>query len=105
MGAKKCKEKNRPKVGWETEKFPHSHCTSVVPKYGMAEKIFVITVAPQNDICPHGRTYPKNATAIDVSKIRAPVFHVLVFVLNEWKYIPRAKCVYIRMKNKDAPFM
>jgi len=24
----------------------------------------VITVAPQNDICPHGRTYPKNAVAM-----------------------------------------
>lgn len=27
---------------------------------------FVITVAAQNDICPHGRTYPKKAVAINV---------------------------------------
>jgi hypothetical protein len=26
----------------------------------------VITVAPQNDICPHGKTYPINAVAIGV---------------------------------------
>jgi hypothetical protein len=26
------------------------------PKYGIADNKFVITVAPQNDICPHGRT-------------------------------------------------
>jgi hypothetical protein len=25
MGVMKCREKNRFKVGWETEKFPHSH--------------------------------------------------------------------------------
>jgi len=36
----------------------------------MAEKMFVITVAPQNDIWPHGRTYPRNAVAI-VATIRA----------------------------------
>lgn len=56
IGTKKCKAKNRVSVGCDTENPPHSHLTSGFPRYGMAEKIFVITVAPQNDICPHGRT-------------------------------------------------
>jgi hypothetical protein len=64
IGVMKCSEKNRFKVGWETEKFPHNHCTSSFPIIGIAENRFVITVAPQNDICPHGRTYPRKAAAI-----------------------------------------
>ncbi len=55
-GSKKCRVKNRVKVALSTEKPPHTHCTIVVPIYGIAESRFVITVAPQNDICPHGRT-------------------------------------------------
>jgi hypothetical protein len=43
-------------VGWETEKFPHSHSTMVFPTIGTTDTRFVITVAPQNDIWPHGRT-------------------------------------------------
>lgn len=42
----------------------------------MAEKILVITVAPQNLICPHGRTYPVKAVAIVRISIRTPMFHV-----------------------------
>lgn len=38
----------------------------------MAENRFVITVAPQNDICPHGKTYPKKAVAIVKNKINTP---------------------------------
>jgi hypothetical protein len=38
--------------------------------------LFVITVAPQNDICPHGRTYPRKAVAIVTKKIRTPIDHV-----------------------------
>jgi len=36
----------------------------------------VITVAPQNDICPHGSTYPKKAVAIDIKKIVTPDIQV-----------------------------
>ena len=36
----------------------------------------VITVAPQNDICPQGKTYPKKAVAITKTKIEAPESHV-----------------------------
>jgi len=44
----------------------------------MAEKILVITVAPQNLICPHGRTYPIKAVAIVIMKTVTPVFHVVL---------------------------
>jgi hypothetical protein len=30
-------------------------------------------MAPQNDICPHGRTYPRNAVAIDKNRIKIPI--------------------------------
>lgn len=48
--------KNRVRVALSTEKPPQIHCTSVLPMYGMADSRLVMTVAPQNDICPHGRT-------------------------------------------------
>jgi len=50
IGTMKCSEKNRLSVGWDTEKFPHIHSTSFFPTNGIAEKMLVITVAPQNDI-------------------------------------------------------
>lgn len=40
--------------------------------WGMAVKRFVITVAAQNDICPHGRTYPKKAVAMRVTNRVVP---------------------------------
>lgn len=55
-GRMKWKAKNRVRVALSTEKPPQIHSTSVVPTYGMADSRFVITVAPQNDICPHGST-------------------------------------------------
>lgn len=55
-GRRKCRAKNRVKVGLSTENPPQAHSTSVCPMYGMAENRFVITVAPQNDIWPHGKT-------------------------------------------------
>jgi hypothetical protein len=44
--------------------------------YGIAEKRFVITDAPQNLICPHGRIYPMNAVAIVRNRRTTPMFHV-----------------------------
>ena len=35
-----------------------------------------MTVAPQNDICPHGRTYPIKAVAITANSNNTPIFHV-----------------------------
>lgn len=101
-GIRKWREKNRVSVGWFTEKPPHIHSTIVFPRQGIAEKMFVITVAPQNDICPQGRTQPRNAVAINISKIIMPEDQVLVLFAGEEKNRPRIMCMYIRMKNNLA---
>jgi hypothetical protein len=44
--------------------------------YWIAESRLVITVAPQNDICPHGRTYPMKAIAMTVNSKIIPMFRV-----------------------------
>lgn len=46
--------------------------------YGTADSRLVITVAPQNDICPHGNTYPRNPVAIVMIRRRTPTDHVCV---------------------------
>jgi len=56
IGRMKWSEKKRFKVGFETEGPPQIHVTSSFPTSGIAVSTPVITVAPQNDICPHGRT-------------------------------------------------
>lgn len=48
--------KNRVRVALSTEKPPQIHSTSVVPIYGTADRRLVMTVAPQKDIWPQGRT-------------------------------------------------
>lgn len=55
-GNRKWNAKNRVSVALSTEKPPQIHCTKTFPTYGTAESRLVITVAPQNDICPHGKT-------------------------------------------------
>jgi len=45
---------------------------------GIALKNFVITVAAQKDIWPHGKTYPKNAVIIKRKIITTPPFHVFL---------------------------
>lgn len=55
-GRMKCKAKNRVRVGSLMENPPQSQVVNVFPRYGIAVSKFVITVAAQNDICPHGRT-------------------------------------------------
>lgn len=76
-GRRKCKVKNRVSVALSIENPPHNHFTNSVPKYGIADNKLVITVAPQNDICPQGKTYPKNAVAIIVKNIITPIDHVM----------------------------
>lgn len=71
-GIKKCKVKNRFNVALLIENPPHNHSTICFPTYGTAETRLVITVAPQKDICPQGRTYPRNAIAIRISRIIVP---------------------------------
>lgn len=57
---------------------PQIHSTSIFPIYGIAENRFVITVAPQNLIWPHGSTYPINAVAIDKINKITPKFQVSI---------------------------
>jgi hypothetical protein len=64
-------------VALSIENPPHNHFTKSPPTYGIADSRFVITVAPQNDICPHGSTYPRNAVAIIVKNIMTPIDHVI----------------------------
>jgi len=85
IGNRKCKEKNRLRVGWETEGPPQIQVTKSIPTKGIADKTPVITVAPQKDICPQGRTYPKNAVAITASMITTPDSHTFIWLKEEAK--------------------
>lgn len=55
-GNKKWKAKNRVRVALSTEKPPQIHSTRALPTYGTADRRLVMTVAPQKDIWPQGRT-------------------------------------------------
>jgi hypothetical protein len=46
----KCNEKNLFIVAELTEKPPHTNSTNDFPNHGIADKRFVITVAPHKDI-------------------------------------------------------
>lgn len=85
IGIIKWRERNRFKVGWETEKFPHNHWVISLPMYGIAVSILVITVAPQNDIWPQGSTYPMNAAPIVANKIITPEDHTIGIFIGELK--------------------
>ena len=75
-GIRKFSAKNRVSVALSTAIPPHTHWTTSFPTYGIADRRFVITVAPQNDICPHGRAYPMKAVAIARNRITIPTDHV-----------------------------
>jgi hypothetical protein len=44
----------------------------------MADSKLVITVAPQKDICPHGKTYPMKAAPMVSKRRRIPENHVSI---------------------------
>lgn len=75
-GRIKWKAKNRVRVALSTEKPPQIHSTKLVPMYGIADRRLVITVAPQKDIWPHGKTYPIKAVAMTANSSMIPIFHV-----------------------------
>lgn len=77
-GSRKWKAKNRVNVALSTEKPPQTQFTMVGPIYGMADNRFVITVAPQNDICPQGSTYPMKAVAMTRISRTTPMFQVVL---------------------------
>ena len=68
--------------------------------YGIGDSRFVITVAPQNDICRHGSTYPMNAVAIVRN---TPTDHVCM-KLYDPQYRFRPACTYMHTKNNEASF-
>lgn len=82
-GRRKWMVKNRVRVALSTANPPQIHCTNRVPRYGMADNRLVITVAPQNDICPQGNTYPINAAPITRNRMMTPTFQVS-WSRNEW---------------------
>lgn len=55
-GRIKWKAKNHERVSLSTKKLLQIHSTRFVPMYEIAERRLVMTVAPQNDICPQGNT-------------------------------------------------
>jgi hypothetical protein len=79
-GRIKWNAKNRVRVALSTENPLQIHSTKSDPMFGIAGSRLVITVAPQKDICPHGRTYPIKAVAMTVSSNMIPMFHVSVKV-------------------------
>lgn len=91
-GKIKWNEKNRFNVGFDTEKLPHNHITIFFPTNGTTERRLVITVVPQNDICPHGSTYPTNAVIISKIKIDDPDNHVSL-ILYEFIFNPLKMCM------------
>jgi hypothetical protein len=104
MGSKKWREKKNFIVKSFTLNPVHNHMIKFVPIHGITEKNFVITVAAQKDIWPHGKTYPIKAIAIVINKILTPEFQVS-FILNLLKYIPRNICKYKNKNNILAPFI
>jgi len=48
------------------------------PIHGIALIKLVITVAPHNDICPYGSTYPKKAVPIIRIRITTPIVQAKV---------------------------
>lgn len=74
-GKRKWRVKNRIKVLLSTENPPQIQKVIVEPIYGIAEIKFVITVAPQKDIWPQGKIYPKNAVPIKIKIIKIPEIH------------------------------
>jgi len=85
IGRIKCREKNRFSVGLDTEGPPQIQVTRSFPTNGMADRTPVITVAPQNDICPQGRTYPRKAVAINARRMIVPESHTFFWFMGELK--------------------
>lgn len=79
-GTRKWRAKKRLRVALSIANPPHNHSTIEGPIYGIAERRLVITVAPQNLICPQGRTYPRNAVAMVRSIRTTPIFHVSILI-------------------------
>jgi hypothetical protein len=90
-------------VGPPTLNPPQSQRTTSGPQKGIVEIKLVITVAPQKDIWPQGRTYPKKAVPITNKRMVTPDIQVFSS-LKLRKNSPRPKCKNKNKKNNEAPF-
>ena len=75
-GNGKCNAKNHVSVALSTANPPRTNWTISFLMYVTADSRLEITVAPQNDICPHGSTYPMNTVAVVRNRIATPTDHV-----------------------------
>jgi hypothetical protein len=75
-GNKKCNIKKRLRQAVLNENPPQIIITTVVPK-GKTPANDVMTVAPQNDICLQGNTYPRNEAPITNTNSATPLFQRL----------------------------
>ena len=64
--------KNLVNVGSDIAKSPLIQMPSSGPINGIVVKRFIITCAPQYDICPQGSRYPIKASAISARYINTP---------------------------------
>lgn len=71
-GSKKCKAQKNLQVNDETQNPPQSQITNNLP-FGKTLIRLIITVAPQKDICPQGKTQPKKAEPITKALIIQPL--------------------------------
>ncbi|KAL4126013.1 hypothetical protein QTP88_010245 [Uroleucon formosanum] len=69
---------NASNAAFLIENPPQIQITIEFPEYGIADNKFVITVAPQKDICPHGNTYPTKAVIIVNKSNKTPIIHVFL---------------------------
>lgn len=77
-GNKKCKIKNRLMVGDLTKNLLQTQVTIFGLIKGITDIKFVITVAPQKDICLYGKIYPKK----EVAKVKSKIKHLTIQTFN-----------------------
>ena len=72
-GKRKWRRKKNLNVAWLIQYPAQIQRTIISPIKGIALTKLVITVAPQKDICPQGKTYPKKAVIITNNNKHTPL--------------------------------
>lgn len=83
-------------IEFSTANVPQIHLTSMPPTYGIAVSNLVITVVPQNDICPQGKTYPKNDVALTIIKFKFLKFKFKKVYMIHSKFLDQYEYNYTR---------
>ena len=81
-GNRKCREKNRFRVGSPTANPPQTSWVRSTPMPGTALSMDVITVAPQRLICPNTRQYPRKAVRIITIRMTTPTVQTMAVGLE-----------------------